>query len=49
MTECLWCKKEQQSSRRLKRGEPRECPLCGHLFQGSGWDGIDAPLAGKAQ
>lgn len=21
---------------------PRVCPLCGHVFQGNGWDGIDA-------
>jgi hypothetical protein len=21
---------------------PRICPLCGHVFQGNGWDGIDA-------
>jgi hypothetical protein len=21
---------------------PRVCPLCGHQFQGNGWDGIDA-------
>ena len=22
--------------------EPRVCPECGHVFQGNGWDGIDA-------
>jgi len=21
---------------------PRECPVCGHVFKGNGWDGIDA-------
>jgi len=21
---------------------PRVCPICGHVFQGNGWDGIDA-------
>jgi len=21
---------------------PRICPICGHAFQGNGWDGIDA-------
>lgn len=21
---------------------PRICPICGHIFKGNGWDGIDA-------
>ncbi len=21
---------------------PRQCPVCGQIFQGNGWDGIDA-------
>lgn len=21
---------------------PRVCPLCGYVFQGNGWDGVDA-------
>jgi hypothetical protein len=33
---CLACRE-----RLPKRGRPR-CPECGHLFRGSGWDGIDA-------
>lgn len=34
--ECLCCKKGITISR------PRQCPICGHIFQGNGWDGIDA-------
>ena len=26
---------------------PRICPLCGHVFQGKGWDGIDAHWRAK--
>lgn len=27
--------------------EPKVCPECGHVFQGSGWDGIDAHWKAK--
>ena len=33
---CLCCKKG------LPKTPPRTCPECGHVFQGNGWDGIDA-------
>jgi len=36
MSECLCCAKKQTIER------PRTCPLCGHVFKGNGWDGIDA-------
>jgi hypothetical protein len=26
---------------------PRICPECGHMFQGNGWDGIDAHWRAK--
>ena len=26
---------------------PKVCPECGHVFQGSGWDGIDAHWKAK--
>lgn len=26
---------------------PRICPICGHVFQGNGWDGIDAHYKAK--
>jgi hypothetical protein len=26
---------------------PRICPECGHVFQGKGWDGIDAHWRSK--
>jgi len=26
---------------------PRECPACGHVFQGVGWGGIDAHWRSK--
>jgi hypothetical protein len=26
---------------------PRICPSCGHVFRGSGWDGIDAHWRSK--
>lgn len=42
MAECLWCKTERESSRRLEPDQPRECPFCDHVFRGNGWDGIDA-------
>jgi hypothetical protein len=35
-TSCLCCKKNQRVE------PPRICPECGHVFQGNGWDGIDA-------
>jgi len=27
--------------------EPKCCPECGHVFQGNGWDGIDAHWKSK--
>ena len=27
--------------------DPRTCPECGHVFQGNGWDGIDAHWRAK--
>ena len=33
---CLCCKVSQ------KVETPSICPECGHVFQGNGWDGIDA-------
>lgn len=47
MADCLWCKQEQQSSRRLEPEQPRECPICAHVFKGNGWDGIDAHWRSK--
>jgi len=26
---------------------PKSCPECGHVFQGNGWDGIDAHWRAK--
>ena len=34
--ECLCCKNK------IPKERPRKCPICGHEFQGQGWDGIDA-------
>jgi len=42
ISECLWCKTEGSSQIRLEPGQPRQCPLFNHVFQGHGWDGIDA-------
>lgn len=47
MADCLWCKQEEQSTRRLEPGQPRPCPECDHVFQGNGWDGIDAHWRAK--
>ncbi len=33
---CLCCEKKMPFTR------PRICPECEHIFQGNGWDGIDA-------
>ncbi|MEA2861365.1 MAG: hypothetical protein QOC72_3404 [Methylobacteriaceae bacterium] len=33
--------------RRVARHQPRVCPECGHMFQGNGWDGIDAHWRAK--
>ena len=33
---CLCCQNEMSTN------GPRTCPLCKHIFQGNGWDGIDA-------
>lgn len=27
--------------------KPKVCPECGHVFQGNGWDGIDAHWRAK--
>ncbi len=40
-TSCLCCQKEQTPLL------PRICPVCGHIFQGNGWDGIDAHWRAK--
>lgn len=40
-TSCLCC------VRNLSMDPPRICPECGHVFQGSGWDGIDAHWRAK--
>lgn len=47
MADCLWCKEEEQSARRLEPEQPRECPTCDKVFQGRGWDGIDAHWRAK--
>lgn len=39
--ECLCCKKE------IPKKRPRRCPVCDHIFQGNGWDGIDAHWRAK--
>lgn len=33
---------EKSVERLLGRDQRRVCPECGHLFRGSGWDGIDS-------
>ena len=33
--------------RRPQSAEKKECPECGHVFQGDGWDGIDAHWRSK--
>ena len=33
--QCLGCQHNTPTQGR------RVCPLCGHVFQGNGWDGID--------
>ena len=38
---CLCCEKKQ------KTDLPRVCPECDHVFQGNGWDGIDAHWRSK--
>jgi hypothetical protein len=30
-----------------KTRQPKTCPECGHVFQGNGWDGIDAHWRAK--
>jgi len=39
--ECRCCRKKQPFDR------PRVCPECDHVFQGNGWDGIDAHWRAK--
>jgi hypothetical protein len=34
--DCLCCRKS------LPATDLKVCPSCGHVFQGNGWDGIDA-------
>jgi hypothetical protein len=34
--QCVCCQRDTPTQ------GPRICPLCGHQFQGNGWDGIDA-------
>lgn len=41
MSECYCCQKEQVMT------EERICPECGHVFQGIGWEGIDAHWRAK--
>ncbi len=38
---CRCCEKKVNLDR------PRKCPECGHVFQGNGWDGIDAHWRAK--
>ncbi len=38
---CLCCKKG------LPVQDRRVCPECSHIFQGNGWDGIDAHWRAK--
>lgn len=38
---CLCCEKN------IKIDRPRQCPICGHIFRGNGWDGIDAHWRAK--
>ena len=38
---CLCCK------RGIPKKRPRRCPVCGHVFQGKGWSGIDAHWLAK--
>ena len=40
-TQCRCCIKNVPFDR------PRNCPECGHVFQGNGWDGIDAHWRSK--
>ena len=35
-TACLCCEKK------IPIEGARQCPECGHVFRGNGWDGIDA-------
>jgi hypothetical protein len=41
MGECRCC------DARIPFGIPRNCPICGHVFQGKGWEGIDAHWRAK--
>ena len=38
---CLCCLHHMPTQR------PRQCPICNHVFQGNGWDGIDAHWKAK--
>jgi hypothetical protein len=35
--------------RKIPEERPRVCPECRHVFQGNGWDGIDAHWRAKHQ
>lgn len=32
---------------KIAKASPKVCPECGHVFQGNGWDGIDAHWKAK--
>ena len=38
---CLCCQIK------IPKKRPRRCPICKHVFQGNGWDGIDAHWRAK--
>lgn len=44
---CIWCDEERGTMRRLEPGQRRECPVCDKVFQGNGWDGVDAHWKAK--
>jgi hypothetical protein len=35
-------KRFNASLKKVASSSPKACPECGHVFQGNGWDGIDA-------
>ena len=41
MPSCRCCEADQPPH------SPKICPECGHVFQGHGWDGIDAHWKAK--
>jgi len=46
-THCLCCKADQENIKDSENKLPRICPLCDHVFQGNGWNGIDAHWRSK--